>query len=256
MNSVQGLFPIIKISQLAEELYDLYVRCPSIANEAQPGQFVLIRVESLPLRRPIAVCETDPDNGIVRLVFGIRGEGTKKLARFHEDSWVDLMGPLGVGFRLFSGQKALLVGGGLGVAPLLAAAKFYGRNARAVLGFQKSSQVALVNDFNQHEVTAKVMTEDGGQGSQGVVSEGLEQLLAQQRPDILYACGPVAMLKKAASVAARETIPCQVLMEEKMGCGVGACHVCVCKTKQPDGSVIPSRACSDGPVFDAERVVF
>jgi dihydroorotate dehydrogenase electron transfer subunit len=256
MTMIQGSFPIVKITLLAEKLYDLYVRCPIIANTAKPGQFILIRVEGFPLRRPIAVCEADRNSGILRLVFGIRGDGTKKLSQIGEGDWIDVLGPLGNGFQLLPGKKAVFVGGGLGVPPLLEAAKSYGSNAEAILGFQTDSQVALRDDFQNYGVNTTVMTDDGSQGRKGLVTDSLEELLARRHPDILYACGPLPMLKTVASIAAREKIRCQVLMEEKMGCGVGACHVCVCRTKRPEGGTVQSRVCSDGPVFEAERVVF
>lgn len=256
MNTIQGLFPVVKVDLIADWLFELYVRCPAIAQSAKPGQFVLIRPQGFPLRRPIAVCETDSGNGIVRFVIGIRGDGTKKLADLSEKDWVDVMGPLGNGFSLNRDQKCVFIGGGLGVPPLLEAAKQSGSNARAILGFQTGNQVALVEEFCHNGISTVLMTDDGSKGRKGLVTDALNEYLKDEKPEAIYACGPVAMLKEIAAIASRGNIRCQVLMEERMGCGVGACQVCVCKTKGPAGGAVHSRVCTDGPVFDAEKVVF
>lgn len=256
MNTVQGVFPVIKSCRIADRLFDLQVVCPSMAQTAKPGQFVLIRPDGFPLRRPVAVCEADPETGVVRFVIGIRGDGTKKLSGLSRGDQVDLMGPLGNGFTLSKNSQSIFVGGGLGIPPLLGAAEFCGSGSRAILGFKDRGQVALVDEFRKSGIPVLLMTDDGSAGRCGLVTSALEEYLTEST-DIIYACGPASMLKKVAGIAHEKKIPCQVLMEERMGCGVGACHICVCKTKGKDGGApVSSRVCKDGPVFDAEKVVF
>ena len=256
MNTIQGLFPVVKSGLIADRIFELYIRCPAIAESVKPGQFVLLRPDGFPLRRPIAVCESEPYDGIVRFVIGIRGDGTEKLAALSEGDWVDVMGPLGNGFTIGQNTKAVFLGGGLGVPPLLEAAKRCGPGARAILGFRTGNEAILAEEFLQNGVPTILMTEDGSKGWRGLVTDALEECLEGGALDAVYACGPAGMLKKAADAAARKNIRCQVLLEERMGCGVGACHVCVCKMKAPGGGTALSRVCTDGPVFDAEKVVF
>lgn len=249
--------PVLRMEALAKNTYDLVIKSESIAAVASPGQFVHIRVPGFTLRRPISLCETDVDRGTLRMVFEVRGEGTKELARVRVGDTLDVMGPLGHGFTVEDlSQPVLFVGGGIGTPPLLEAARRFGKNATVALGFRNAAAVILTEDFEQQGCRVMVATDDGSAGYHGLVTDLVEQRLEEGPVAKIYACGPKPMLKAVAARAAERGISCEVSLEERMGCGVGACLVCACKTRREDGSETYSHVCKDGPVFPAEEVVF
>lgn len=252
----QGLYPIVKKTACARQTYDVTVLCPDIAKTASPGQFVHIRCPGVTLRRPISICQVDAQRGTVRLVFEVRGRGTAELAQLGEGELMDLLGPLGHGFEILPGARAIAVGGGIGVPPMLEALRSYGENGTAILGFRSANAVILEEDFLQNGNQVRLATDDGTRGTKGFVTQLLKEQLEQQRPDIIYACGPTPMLKGVAALAQQYGVRCQVSLEERMGCGVGACLVCACKTLRENGYEGYSHVCKDGPVFEAQQVVF
>ncbi len=253
----QGRYQVVKKTALAKEIYEMVILCPQIAQLAQAGQFVHVKAPSFTLRRPISICEIDRAKGTLRIVFEVRGDGTAEIAQIPQGGWIDLMGPLGHGFQLLEqGKKAIVVGGGIGVPPMLETAAHYGENAVAIIGFRSASAVILEEDFQKAGCTVDLCTDDGTRGRKGFVTEALKARLQQEKPDIIYACGPMVMLKGVAALAKEYGVRCQVSLEERMGCGIGACLVCACKTKKPDGEESYSHVCKNGPVFEAEEVVF
>lgn len=256
MNYRQGVFTLTKCEQLAETTYSFVIACPEIANIAEAGQFAHLRVPGFSLRRPISICEVLPEEGAIRVVFDERGEGTKVLATLKAGDAIDIMAPLGNGFTLLErDKKAIVIGGGIGVPPLLEVAKHYGNNARVVLGFRSKSAVILQNDFAACGCAVTLCTDDGSMGRKGYATALLKEQLDAEKPDILYACGPKLMLKAVAALAKEYGVRCQLSLEERMACGVGACLGCACRTKQ-DGKETYSHVCKNGPVFEAEEVVF
>lgn len=257
MNYLQGLYKIEMKREIADSVFDMYINAPHLT-DAKAGQFMHIKPDGLPLRRPIAICETIPEQGLIRIVFEVKGSGTKELSELEKGDKIDILGPLGNGFELLPKlKKALFVGGGTGVCSLLKAVQHYKNNAAAILGFKSVGSVLLENDFNLIKVKTFITTNDGSYGEKGNSTDMLEQLLKATQFDIVYACGPNEMLKAVAEITAKAKVKCQVSLEEKMGCGVGACHICVCKTKHgADNTEKYARICCDGPVFEAERVVF
>lgn len=252
----QGEYIIKKKKNLAKNIYDLMVFCPEMAKQAEAGQFVHVKVSGFFLRRPISICGVDKENGCLRIVFEIRGEGTEKLAGLNAGDPIDLLGPLGKGFTLLEqDKKAVVIGGGIGTPPMLELAKHYGKNATAILGFRSSDAVILAEDFADTGADTVVCTDDGTRGTHGFVTTALEKLLAEQKPDIIYACGPHPMLRGVASLADSKGIRCEVSLEERMGCGVGACLVCACKLVK-DSKEYFAHVCKDGPVFDAKAVFY
>ena len=224
---------------------------------SKAGQFVHVRVPGFTLRRPISICEVDKAAGTIRILFDIRGEGPKVLANTTEGELVDVMGPLGNGFTLLDSDKtAVVVGGGIGVPPMLQTAKSYGKNATAILGFRSADKIVLTDDFEAQQNRVMLCTDDGSAGHHGVVTDLLKQRFDEGKPDIVYACGPKVMLKFVAKLCAEYGVRCQVSLEERMACGVGACLGCATPIRRDDGSVTYLHVCKDGPVFDAERVVF
>ena len=220
--------------------------------EPAVGQFVHIKCgHSRLLRRPISVCEWQAEQQRLRIVFEIRGEGTDWLARREEGDQLDVLGPLGHGFAMEPDKRYLLVGGGIGVPPLLGCAKAVPNCCTAVLGFRSADRAMLLDDFRAVCPEVVVMSDDGTLGEQGFVNAGVRRLLeAGERFDGVLACGPKPMLRSVAKAAAEFGVLCQVSMEERMGCGVGACLVCACAMQ--DGT--QKHVCKDGPVFDAREV--
>ena len=244
--------PILKKSEIAPGVFDLTVLCPTAARTARPGQFALFRVPGKTLRRPISVCGIAPEAGTLRFVFEVRGDGTRRLSGFREGETVNLLAPLGNGFEPGdTSRRALLAGGGIGVPPLLAAAAPFGKNAVLAAGFRNRDAVILKDDFEALGCGTRIATDDGSFGRRGLVTELLDGLSF----DVVFACGPKPMLRAVAAAAKSRGVPCQVSMEERMACGIGACLGCAVKLRGESGTYY-GQVCRDGPVFDAETIVW
>ena len=219
-----------------------------------PGQFVHINCgHSRLLRRPISVCscQEDQPEDTLSIAFEVRGEGTAWRARRPVGHSVDVLGLLGNGFDIRPEGRYLLVGGGIGVPPMRGCAQYTGGRSTAILGFRSKEKAALLKLFEGDCAKTLAATDDGSLGHHGFVDELVRQELAQDRAyDGVLACGPKPMLRSVAKAAAGFGVPCQVSMEERMGCGVGACLVCACD--MADGA--RKHVCKDGPVFYAEEV--
>lgn len=257
MKYTQGMYPIVSKKALAAEIYDMTIRCPHIAKTAVCGQFVNIKAEGFMLRRPISICEIDKEKGTLRIVFEVRGKGTKALSQLSEGQLIDIVAPLGGrGFELLDKNKrAVVIGGGIGNPPMLPIAEHYGKNAVVISGFRSASAVILQKDFIDCGSEVMLCTDDGTAGRKGFVTDALAQVLSKEKPDIIYACGPSVMLKRIIAQARDAGVRCQVSLEERMGCGVGGCLVCACRTIR-DGEEYYAHVCKDGPVFEAEEVLF
>ena len=252
--SIQEICRAASNTRLGEGLYQLVLDAPQIAAAAQCGQFVHIACgEGNLLRRPISICEAG--EGRLRIVFQVKGEGTKWLADRKEGDTLDVLGPLGHGFDTAAlGARPVLIGGGIGVPPMLQAvkcAKAAGAAPRAILGFRNQGAVILEEDFRAVCETF-VTTDDGSYARHGFVTDVLKELVADATG--VAACGPKPMLKAIAAIAKQAGLPCQVSMEERMGCGIGACLVCACALKAENGETRYGHVCKDGPVFNAEEV--
>lgn len=248
-------YPILKKETLADRVYSFVVHCPEMAKVSVPGQFVNIKAEGFQLRRPISICEIDAEAGTLRLVFRVEGGGTEALSKLEEGDEMDLLGPLGNGFTLLPPESnVVVVGGGIGVPPMLETAKRY-KHVAAALGFQTASAQMLVEDFEKLGAEIALCTDDGSCGTKGFVTAELEPRLQRGSVDMVYACGPAAMLRGVAQLAKRYGVRCEVSLEERMACGVGACLVCACRLVK-DGTEYLGHVCKDGPVFPAEQVAF
>lgn len=253
---VQADCEVTAVTMLAERLYRMDVSAPELAVRAKPGQFVHIACgEGNFLRRPISIC--DVSGGSLRLVFQTKGEGTLWLSRRVPGDRLDVLGTLGNGFRLANvGARPVFLGGGIGVPPLLMAmkaAKAQGAAPEAILGFRSRDAVILEDDFRAVGPAA-VATDDGSYGTHGFVTDVLKRRLGDYTA--VCACGPKPMLRAVAALAGAAGIPCQVSMEERMGCGIGACLVCACALGDGEGGVRYGHVCKDGPVFDSKDVVW
>ncbi len=238
---------IVSKREIAKNQVEMLLENKELAEEVLPGQFVHINIgsEAHILRRPISVC--DAYENITRIVFEIKGEGTKILAEKKEGEMIDLIGPLGNGFTVKPGQRAVVIGGGLGSFPLLYLAKKLD-NPKIFLGFRNKDMVCLEDDFKKcGEV--QIATDDGSYGYHGFAIDLAREAL--DGCDIIYACGPTPMLRAVKAMGEEKGIKTEISMEQRMGCGVGACLVCVCKTQSGYDKV-----CQKGPVFDAKEVIF
>ncbi len=257
MSYLQGVYPILARKALARNIFDYTVHCPEIASQSRAGQFVHIRVAGHTLRRPISICEINREKGTLRLVFEVKGSGTEELSKLAPGDLMDVMGPLGNGFTLLEPTaKVVTVGGGIGTPPMLETAKHYGANATAIVGFRTAGLAILEEDFQKAGCDLRLATDDGTKGERGFVTDLLRRRLAEGPVDIVYACGPNPMLEAVVGVCKEAGVRCQVSLEERMGCGVGACLVCACKIAREKGAPTYKHVCKDGPVFEGEEVVF
>jgi len=234
----------------------LTLHAPRTARSVRPGQFVHLRIAQgadFILRRPFSVHRAVGER--IEILYQVLGRGTLALAKSGPGSEMDLLGPLGTGWRIpDAARHALLVGGGLGAAPLgmlaeeLAAA---GIAITVALGAPSRERLLALDLFDRTARRVELATDDGSAGAHGFVTRVTERLLEGGDYDVVYVCGPEPMARIVVAQSAARNIPCQVSLERLMACGIGACLSCVCSTK--GGRV---RACVDGPVFDGEEVLW
>ncbi len=257
MKYTQGQYPIIEKKTLAKEMYSFVILCPEVAEAAAAGQFVHIRANGFTLRRPISICEINKAKGTLRIVFEVRGDGTSAIARLNEGDLIDMLAPLGHGFTVDAGLgKVICIGGGIGTPPMLPLAQAYGEKATVISGFRSANAVILQEDFKKTGAETILCTDDGTMGVHGFVTQPLEEILKNGGTDAIFACGPMPMLKGIAALAKQYNVPlCEVSLEERMACGVGACLGCACKIKRNDEEYF-LHVCKNGPVFNAEEVVW
>ena len=244
---------VLSQESIAAGIYSLVLKV-SFAGEIVPGQFVSLysKDASRLLPRPISICDFSAEQGTIRLVYRIAGAGTLEFSKLRSGDTIDILGPLGNGFPVdkYSESRVLLVGGGIGIPPLLSCARKLKNKAFAV-GYRSESY--LLADL-QSEAEVHIATEDGSLGICGNVIDAIRS--DDVRADVIFSCGPQPMLRALKAYAAEEGISCYVSMEERMACGIGACLACVCRTTGIDGHshVNNARICKDGPVFPAEEV--
>ena len=263
---------------LADEIVSITIKCEEIARKAVAGQFLHIKcgTERI-LRRPLGICDINRDE--VRFVFEIAGEGTKWLSKCEVLQSLNVLGPLGNGFTVPSDKnpsnKVLIIGGGIGAPPMLFTAKSVvsargagpsnenasGRKSgvEAILGFRSKNSIILSDEFRQVCDDIIITTDDGSAGIKGTVIEPLKKLLEKGNIGMVMSCGPFVMQKAVAKLLLEFSVPYQVSLEERMGCGVGACLVCACATydlSKETRTLEMSHVCIDGPVFDACNVAW
>lgn len=254
---IQEKAAILGRRQLSPGVFKYLLSSPGIARAAQAGQFVQVSAPGFFLRRPISICRIDPKAGTLVLVMEVRGQGTAAIAQLGSEDSLDLIGPLGHGFDLKpAGAKALLVGGGIGLPPLCQPAAHHGKNATVVAGFRNAGAVILADELAAVGAAFAFSTDDGSAGHHGLVTDLVAQQLQSGKIDVIYACGPMPMLKAVAALAKEKGVECQVSLEERMACGMGACLGCACALYDENGEQHYGHVCKDGPVFPAERVVW
>ena len=252
---------VLSQEEIAPGIFSLRLAAERIASAARPGQFVSLycRDRQKLLPRPVSLCGIDTQAGALRLVYRVTGPGTgtAEFSRLGAGEQIRILGPLGNGFPLAeaSGRRIVLAGGGIGIPPLLAAARALtagGTRPQVVLGYR--DVLFLKEDFEAC-ASVQIATEDGSAGWRGNVLDAMNG--AGLEPEVIFACGPRPMLRALAAYAEKRDIPCWISMEERMACGVGACLGCVCETAATDGHshVHNARVCTDGPVFLSREVI-
>ena len=260
---------ILKIKRYGPDGYVFRYSAPEIANEAQPGQFVLIRCgegfDPL-LRRPFSFHRIDKQNGIIDILFRVVGKGTALLAEKNVGETSDILGPLGKGFEINNKiKKSILIAGGMGVAPILALADqlvAIGIKLVAFLGAKTNDELWCSSEFESLGPPSRrlqrincethLATDDGSIGFKGTVLELFKSEIRNPKSEIvIYSCGPEPMLKQLSIITKEKNIQCQISLETNMACGLGACQGCVVPVIGPEKYKL---VCKDGPVFNANEI--
>ena len=248
---------VVSNEQVAKDTYLLEYECDT--KNLWPGQFAHLRAwgrSDLLLRRPISVNSVDFKKSTIKLIIQSKGEGTKAICQVKSGDYVDVVSPCGKGFLLNKNiKRAAVVGGGIGVAPLKYAIEYYKDIMfDSYIGFRSREYAYQTDDFREISQNTYVCTDNGTLGEKNFVTAVLDRNLEKEGYDIILACGPKPMLKSLKAVTDKHNVPCLVSLEERMGCGIGICKTCVCKTVK-GGEENYERVCMEGPVFDINEVV-
>ena len=244
--------------QLADGIYSMWIQTQA-ADTAKPGQFISMYTTdgSKLLPRPISICEIDRTRGMLRVVYRVTGEntGTEQFSKLKSGDTIPVIGPLGNGFpyEKAEGKKVFLMGGGIGVPPILELAKQMECEKKQIVVGYRDAHTFLKEEFEANG-ELYISTEDGSVGTKGNVMDAIRE--NGLKADMIYACGPTPMLRAIKQYAEEQGIECYISLEERMACGIGACLACVCKSKEKDAhsNVNNKRICKDGPVFLATEV--
>ncbi len=256
MAKVKMISRIISQDLLAPDIYSLWLSADEIAAQAKPGQFISVYCNDSGriLPRPISICEIDRERGALRIVYRIAGKGTAEFAGMEPGETLEILGPLGNGFPMeeIRGKRVFLMGGGIGIPPMVQTAREAEADVTVIAGYRNS------DIFLKEELAANgrlvIATEDGSVGTKGNVLDAVRENSLQA--DVIFACGPTPMLRAIKAYALEHQMICYLSMEERMACGIGACLACVCKSKEVDhhSNVKNKRICKDGPVFLSTEV--
>lgn len=251
MGKIKETAKVISQEKIATDIYSMWI-ATGVAKEAKPGQFISVYTKSDArlLPRPISICEINSEKTALRIVYRTVGKGTAEFSEYKENDDIVILGPLGNGFPLGE-EKAILIGGGIGIPPMLQLAKELKCEKTIVVGYR--DELFLNDELSQYGDVV-IATEDGSTGTKGNVIDAIKEQGVEG--NVIYSCGPIPMLKGIKAYAQENGITAYISMEEKMACGVGACLGCVCKSKEVDdhSKVNNKRICADGPVFNAEDI--
>ena len=247
---------ILKQEEISEGIFSLWIESAQIARDARPGQFAALycKDRSRLLPRPISICEADPDGNRIRLVYRVAGAGTAEFSALGAGDTLEITGPLGNGYPSEEVSRndgsALLIGGGIGIPPMLELAKRMHCEKTIVLGYR--DHIFMADAFSAYG-PVYIATEDGSCGSRGNVMDCIRE--NGLRGDRIFACGPTPMLRSLQAYAREHAIPCWLSLEQRMACGIGACLACICHTTETDehSGVKNARICVEGPVFNATQ---
>ena len=250
------LAEVLKQECIAPDIYSMWLQTDKIAEQAVPGQFISVYSNdgSRLLPRQISLCEIDKDKKALRIVYRVAGKGTAEFSQCQKGDKLEILGPLGNGFPLerAEGKKVFLIGGGIGIPPMVELSKQLPGEKTAIAGY-RDDKLFLKEELERNAVFYAA-TEDGSVGTKGNVLDAIRE--NKLTADVIYACGPTPMLRALKAYAQEQNIECWISMEERMACGIGACLACVCQSKEVDGHshVHNKRVCKDGPVFLATEV--
>jgi len=240
-------------------MYIMRFLAPNIAAECRPGQFLHVRPGNSHdplLRRPLSIYDVNQQSGYISFLYKVVGSGTELLSKIKVDDFLDLMGPLGRGFSLpEKNENTVLVGGGVGIAPLLYLARALIERrctVKVLYGAGRAEELVAIDGLRQLEIPILTATLDGSHGFRGLVTDLLADQAQPGQIDRIYSCGPEAMMASVARYAARNRIWGEVSLEEHMACGVGACLGCARRLKANDEGYV--KVCKDGPVFNMDEV--
>lgn len=249
---------VLENKPVGEDLFVLKFLAPNIVASCEPGQFVHIipsNTRDPLLRRPISLYDVDKKAGTISLLYKVVGKGTKLMTSLTNDDYLDVLGPLGRSFSLVSNKNVLLVGGGVGVAPLVyLARRLIKMNCTVTLLHGAENSQQLLEEAKLREIAFKYLpaTMDGSIGYQGYITDYLLREIKSSEIDHIYTCGPEVMMSVVADYAEKNNISGQLSLEEYMACGVGACLGCARKLRSADEAYV--KICQDGPVFDFNEI--
>ena len=251
-----GNVEIVENKNICDNIYDMKIKSPDIVKYAKAGQFINLYTNNNKniLPRPISICEIDYKKSIIRLIYQVIGEGTEFFSKLdNTKDNIKVMGPLGNGYKILNAQKNVLIGGGIGIPPLLQLAKEIKGEKYVFLGVKKTP--ILVEEFKNTGATVYIATDNGSEGFKGNVIELVKNI--NTKTDTIYACGPNIMLKAVSDLAKNLNINAQLSLEEKMACGIGACVGCAIKIKKSEKLDWTNlKVCKDGPVFFSNEVIW
>ena len=253
---------LISKEELIPGIFKFTVDSKELVETAKPGHFIEIRVNDdiEPfLRRPISIHNIDKNSGKLEFIFQVKGKGTEILSKKNIGDLIDIVGPLGYGtFKYEKFENIAIIGGGIGVFPLYELAKNAkndGKNINTYLGFRNKDLVVLEDEFKSVSSVLTLTTDDGSYSQKGFAIDFLKKDIEDGKVDSIYACGPLPMLKAVRNLAIEKDIPCQISLEERMGCGLGVCLGCAVKTAEsPKDAPQYVHVCKAGPVFEAKNV--
>lgn len=241
---------VIENIRLSEDIYQIKLKSDIASKKALPGQFVSILCEDLVLRRPFSIA--DANNDLFQIIYKVKGKGTKYISQLKPGNEVDFIGPLGKGFRI-TPERALLIGAGVGVAPLIFLSKILekeGIHYSFLAGFQQKLNITEINPSCSY-----IVTEDGSSNIKGRIIDFMEDIIEKYKPERIYACGPKPVLSFTANMAIKYNIKSEMALEREFACGTGVCMGCSIEIKTNEG-IKNKRICKDGPVFDGETIVW
>lgn len=258
---------VLTYRKMGEEYHSLTIVAAEMAETARPGQFITLcppADRSFILRRPMSIYRVAKQGGwatTLEIVFDVRGPGTAALASLRAHDLVDVVGPIGRGFTISDRFTAcLLVGGGVGATPLFFLSdelRAAGKRVDVLSGASRASRLVNPIEAKRLGANTEFATDDGSAGHHGRVTELLPQMIERCGTEVIYACGPHAMLREVSRIGLEFGIPVQVAVEELMGCGIGICMTCITPVWSRDGSrVLNVRTCVDGPVFNGARIAW
>lgn len=246
---------ILENIKIGVDVWKMVIKAPKQASTAKVGMFCNVKVNNTTapfLRRPISYAGFDAEKGTVDLLYRVVGEGTKLMTNLKAGEFINILGPLGTSFK--PSNNMLLVGGGVGIAPMLCMASKLeeGQKATVLLGFKDKTENFWAELFKDYPVKVHITTDDGSLGTKGYPTAVMADICAEEKIETIHTCGPTPMMKSVAAIAQALNVKCEVSLEEHMGCGTGGCFGCGCHGKGGKRY----KVCTHGPVFKAEEVFF